>query len=234
MLAVRSFLLLLFYYDTDDTAATPAAGPPCGAYIPSGCGGRTSEPCRAETKRATELAPATAGGRKLPLDVQHGVADRARGDPHLDHLSLLPAQQGLAHRRFVADAVTVRIGLRRPDDHVGQLLAVAQILQDHRTAHGDAVAADLLVVDDLGVAQYRLQLEDAALHEGLLVLGVLVLGRIRQVAKVFGLLDPPSHLLALCDLQVLQFLLELPQALGGEDDFFFALFGHRSSLDKRR
>src|SRR6202142_2943272 len=48
----------------------------------------------------------------------------------------------------------------------------------------------VMLVDDRGVLDQRLEGLDPALDEGLLVLGVLVLGVLGQVAMFLGVVDP--------------------------------------------
>ena len=65
-----------------------------------------------------------------------------------------------------------------------------------------------MVIDDPGVPQHHLQLQDPPFHKRLLVLRVLVLGVFHQVAKFLGLLDAPGDLLAADRLQMFQFLFQ--------------------------
>ena len=77
---------------------------------------------------------------------------------------------------------------------------------------------EVRLVDDLGRAQLLLDVEDAPLDHRLLVLGVVVLGVLRDVAELAGLLDPLGHLATLDRGQVLELLLELLEPVVGEDD----------------
>ena len=73
-------------------------------------------------------------------------------------------------------------------------------------------------VDDDGAAQPLLERVDARLEHGLLVLGVVVLGVLRDVAEVARGADALGDLVALDGREVLDLLLEALEALGREDD----------------
>jgi hypothetical protein len=60
----------------------------------------------------------------------------------------------------------------------------------------------------------------------LLVLGVVVLGVLRDVAELACLLDPLGDLTAALGRQVLDLLLQILESLGGEDD----VLGHAGNL----
>src|SRR5690606_25126367 len=77
------------------------------------------------------------------------------------------------------------------------------------------------LIDDAGIAEHALQGRDAPLDEGLLVLGVIVLGVFRDIAELQRLLDAGGDLPPLDGLQGLQLFFQLPQAFTGEEDFLF-------------
>src|SRR5262249_37711931 len=80
----------------------------------------------------------------------------------------------------------------------------------------DGLGVELLVVDHRGPPQPVLQRGDPLLEHRLLVLGVVVLGVLRDVPELPRLLDAVSNLAALVVLEVLEFLLELLEPLGGD------------------
>ena len=75
-----------------------------------------------------------------------------------------------------------------------------------------------LGVDDLRRAQALLELRDALLEHHLLVLGVVVLGVLRDVAELARLLDALGDLAPAGGLQMLELVLELLEPFRGEDD----------------
>ena len=82
----------------------------------------------------------------------------------------------------------------------------------------DDVGREVGGVDDLRRAQALLELGDLLLEHHLLVLGVVVLGVLRDVAELARLLDALGDLAALGGLQVVELALELLEAFGSEDD----------------
>ena len=108
---------------------------------------------------------------------------------HLDDdlLALLPAEQRPADRALVRDPALAGLRLGRADDRE-RLLAVVALDADRR-ADLDVVGR-VVLVDEGGVLDQRLERLDPALDERLLVLGVLVLGVLGQVAVFLGVVDP--------------------------------------------
>ena len=80
-------------------------------------------------------------------------------------------------------------------------------------AHLDEVVPGLLI-DELCVLDGLLERHDATLEEGLVVLGLLELGVLREVAELHRRVDPLGDLGALLRAQVLELGLELLQTLG--------------------
>src|SRR3990170_5488283 len=128
-------------------------------------GARRSASASAQNRsRARTLTPS----RSVPsADPEDPELDRACRDGELHGLAGAVTDERLAHRRLVADAALARRGLGGADDDV--LLAVAVGLDDDL-----APDLHLLVVaalDDDGLLEHLLEREDAALEEGLVVLG---------------------------------------------------------------
>src|SRR3954470_21536904 len=140
----------------------------------------------------------------------------AVGEDDLGGVALLVAHQGLAHGRLVRQPLG-RAGLGRADDDEGLLLALVVLDVDLRADAHD-VGAELAGVEYAGAAQALLELRDARLEHGLLVLGVVVLGVLRDVAELAGLLDALGDFAPLGALQVLQLLLEVLEPFFSEDD----------------
>jgi len=67
-------------------------------------------------------------------------------------------------------------------------------------------------------AELVLELRDPRLEHRLLVLGVVVLGVLRDVAELARLLDASGYLAAALSREVLELGLEIGQAFGGEND----------------
>ena len=108
-----------------------------------------------------------------------------------------------------------RVGLGRADDL--ELLRVARllVLDVDADADADRLGVDLLLVDDRRAAQPLLELGDPLLEQGLLVLGVVVLGVLRDVAELARLLDPLGDLATLDGGQVLELARGASPALPG-------------------
>ena len=102
-------------------------------------------------------------------------------------------------------------------------------LPAHERADAHDVVVELGGVDDLRRAELVLELRDALLEHRLLVLGVVVLGVLRDVAELARFLDALRDLTTAGDGEVLDLLLELLESLGGEDDVLL----HASSLGSR-
>ena len=85
-----------------------------------------------------------------------------------------------------------------------------------RTPTETDVGVDVLLVDDGRAAHPLLELGDPLLEQGLLVLGVVVLGVLHDVAELARLLDPLGDLAALDGGHVLELLAELLQPLLGD------------------
>src|SRR5262249_27536387 len=95
------------------------------------------------------------------LDVDDLVLEGAarRRDRHL--LALLLAEQRLAHRALVGEAVVARIGLGGADDRVLARRLALHVLERDAGADRDRLGRDVLGVDDAGVAELLLEGLDA-------------------------------------------------------------------------
>ena len=111
-------------------------------------------------------------------------------------------------------------------------LPVFSSLTETTRADLDGVGRDVLGVDDLRRAQALLELRDPLLEHHLLVLGVVVLGVLRDVAELAGLLDALGDLAPAGGLQLLQLFLEPLEPFGGEDDV--SCHGGLVSVARRR
>ncbi len=76
-------------------------------------------------------------------------------------------------------------------------LAGVLVAQGDGAADAHLVGVDLGVLDDPGPAELLLQEADAVLEQGLLVLGVVVLGVLADVAELARLTDALGHLFPL-------------------------------------
>ena len=88
-------------------------------------------------------------------------------------------------------------------------------------ASGDPVAMDVVVlglVDDRGVLHHLLERLDATLEEGLVVLGLLELGILREVAEFHRGVDALGHLGALGRAQLFELRLQLLEPIGRDID----------------
>ena len=136
-----------------------------------------------------------------------------RGTSTVTIVAALVADQRLADRRLVRELVLGRVGLGRADDLELARVAGLLVLDVDDDADADLLEVDLLRVDDARPAQPLLELGDPLLEQGLLVLGVVVLGVLGDVAELPRLLDPRGDLAALDGREVVDLRLELVQAL---------------------
>src|SRR5215204_2488108 len=140
--------------------------------------------------------------------------DRVREVPggNLDHdlVALLAAEQGAPDRRLVGDAALCGLRLRGPDDE--ERLGPVVALHLHGGADLDVVRGRVLV-DEGRVLDHRLEGLDPALDERLLVLGVLVLGVLREVAVFLRVVDPLRDLGAADGEHLVQLRTELVEAV---------------------
>ena len=146
----------------------------------------------------------------MPDDLVGEVAGRDADD---DLLALLLAEQGATDRALVGDPALGGLGLGRADDRE-RLLAVGALDRDGR-ADLDVVGR-VVLVDDRGVLDERLEGLDPALDERLLVLGVLVLGVLREVAVLLGVVDPVGDLGPLDRDHLVELRAELLETVLGE------------------
>src|SRR3954468_15787473 len=190
-----------------------------GSTPPNSCGNGSMPSERSCSSLARRAASSSSLKGSLHPDGDLGdleLALLAVGEDDLGGVALLVAHQGLAHGRLVRQPLG-RAGLGRADDDEGLLLALVVLDVDLR-ADAHEVGARLAGVEQAGAAQALLELRDARLEHGLLVLGVVVLGVLRDVAELAGFLDALGDLAALRGLEVLQLLLEVLEPFFCEDD----------------
>src|SRR5207253_2315955 len=123
------------------------------------------------------------------------------------------AQQRTTDGRLVRDPPVGGSSLCGADDHE-RLLAILA-LDGNRRADLDVVAR-VVLVDERGVLDERLERLDPALDEGLLVLGVLVLGVLGQIAVFLCVVDARGDLGPTNVRHLLVLGLELLEAFAGE------------------
>ena len=95
----------------------------------------------------------------------------------------------LADRRLVRELVLGRVGLGRADDVVLDRLLGVDVAQANVRADRDDVGRDLPLLDHARIAQLLLEPGDPVLEQHLVVLGVVVLGVLRDVAELAGNAD---------------------------------------------
>ena len=138
----------------------------------------------------------------------------------LNNLGNVLADQGAREGREDRDPAASRLGFVGADDLVSVFLP-ALVLEEHRGAEGDAVAADR-GLDHLGVADLGLERRDPALDEAQLFPRGVVLGVFRQIPVRARLGNRLGGRRPLDALETLELLLEL----------LVARAGHRRSLDR--
>src|SRR4029079_824860 len=144
----------------------------------------------------------------------------------------LAADQRAAHGRLVGELALLRVRLGRADDRELLRLAGLLVLDRDDGPDLDGVGRDVLGVDDLRRAQALLELRDPLLEHHLLVLCVVVLGVLRDVAELAGLLDALGPLAPAGGLQLLQLFLQPLEPFGGQDDV--SCHGGLVSVARRR
>src|SRR5258706_2082841 len=132
------------------------------------------------------LAASSSAQSTALADADDRVGEVAGGDLDDDLLALLLAEEGGADRALVADPTLGRFGLGRSDDREGLLAVVAH--DGDRRADLDVIRG-VVLVDDRGVLDQRLERLDPTLDERLLVLCVLVLRVLREVSVLLGVVD---------------------------------------------
>src|ERR687889_1452962 len=140
-----------------------------------------------ESGRSGSRSPDALAGR---LYVDDLVLRRAAGGGDHDLLPHLPLEYRFAHRRGVAQLPARRVRLVGADDLERPLLPIlANDPEGHRGPEVDCVFLDLGRVDHPHVAHPALELADPALQQALFVLGVVVLGVLRDIPEIAGLTD---------------------------------------------
>src|SRR5918993_5114569 len=176
-----------------------------------------------ESGRSGSRSPDALAGR---LDVDDLVLRRAAGGGDHDLLPHLPFEYRLAHRGSVAELPARRVRLVGADDLERPLLPLlADDPESHRGPEVDSIFLDLGRIDHLHVTDPALEFADPALQQALLVLGVVVLGVLRDVPEIAGLTDAIGNLFATRACEEGEFFLELLQPLGGNE--FLVLVGHK-------
>src|SRR6476661_7966425 len=168
--------------------------------------------CGPLTRAASSSAQSMRPPRPLG-DADDLVGEVAGRDLDDDLLALLLAEQGAPDRALVRDPAFGGLGLGRTDDRE-RFLAVRALDRDGRPDLD--VVGRMVLVDDRGVLDQRLERLDPSLDERLLVLGVLVLGVLGQVAVLLGVVDPVGDLGSLDRNHLVEFGAQLLEAVLGE------------------
>src|SRR5262245_16384597 len=137
------------------------------------------------------------------------VVDVAGRDLDGDVLTFLVTEERAPDRALVADPALRRLGLGRADDR--ERLRAVRAGDLHGRADLDVVVR-VVLVDERGVLDQRLERLDAALDERLLVLGVLVLGVLGEVAVLLRVVDPLGDLRPADRHHLVELLAELVEA----------------------
>src|SRR5690606_601030 len=135
------------------------------------------------------------------------------------------AHDGLSYGRLVGNAVVERVRLGRPHHHVLKFVPVLQVLQAHARAQPHDALLVFRRVDESGIPEHFLKLQNFALKESLFVLGVVVLGVLRDIAELQGLPDALGNLAPAHRLEQFKLLFQLGQAFGSQQHF---LLTHRA------
>src|SRR5215211_4607770 len=176
---------------------------------------------RACSVKRSNTSATRLGLRRLDVENPELQGAARRGD--LDRLALLAPEDRLPDRRFVRELVPGGIGLGGADDVVLDRLPRVDVLELHARTDGDGVRGDLRGVEHACLPEPLEQHRDPALEQGLLVLRVVVFGVLADVAELARDADAVGDLAALLAGQVVDLLLELLVAVGGEDDLVHGL-----------
>ena len=84
------------------------------------------------------------------------------------------------------------------------------------------------LIDDAGIFQQFLQVEDLAFNEGLFIFCIFVLGVLRNIAEFDSLLDTGCYFFAAYGFQVFQLYLLLLQTFQC-NQYFLLMLGHYST-----
>ena len=129
------------------------------------------------------------------------------------------ANHGAAEGGVVGELELHGVGFLRAGDAVLGLLAML-VLNNHGAAQTHPAVGFVLVFNDDGVGQNVLDLGDAAVELGLLVLGGIVLGVFGQVAVGAGFGDHGGDFALTGGFQVIQFLFQVGKTQTGDLKFF--------------
>src|SRR5690349_14864039 len=151
------------------------------------------------------------------LDVEDLVLfDAARGF-YLGSVAGVLADKGARGRRTDRDLALLDVALVVAHDLVGDLLAASGVLElDGRAKHAAAVGIEPRRIDDLAVAELRLQLGNTPLDEALALLRCVILGVLREIAVRARLRDGGDDRRPLNRLQLVQLAAELFRASNGD------------------
>jgi hypothetical protein len=144
---------------------------------------------------------------------------RSPRDGHL--VAALAPNEGPTDRGLVGQLGVGGLGLGGADDRVLVGLAGLVLDVDDR-ADADDIGAEVRRVDHGGRTQLVLQRGDPRLQHRLGVLGVVVLGVLRNVAELAGLFNPRSDFTTAGGGELVELRLEVDKAFLREDD----VFGH--------
>src|SRR5215204_998143 len=158
----------------------------------------------------------TLGG----LDLEDLVLQlRAARRSHFDGLALLLAENRLAYGGLVRELLRRGVRLGGADDVVLDGLLGRDVAQPDLRADAHDVLRELLPVDHASRHQPFLELRDPVLEHRLLVLGVVVLGVLRDVAELARNADALRDFTSLLSRQVVDLFLQLLVTLWSEDHF---------------
>ena len=158
----------------------------------------------------------------LSLDLQQLILHRTGGGIHHHLVPGIFAQQGLAEGGVLRDGAVHGVGLLGAHDLIGDLLVKLLVQHGDGGAQADVVPLGLVLLDNHVIGQNLLQLAHTGVELALLVFGLVVFAVLAEVAEPPGHFNLLRHLVGPGGLEIVQFLLQLLQALGGK----LILLGH--------
>lgn len=136
-----------------------------------------------------------------PFDLHDLQMPRAPGDLDVHIVARNMPQDSLADGTFLGNALSGDggvVGARQllgAHDGVGVvLLGVRKVLKRYGEAYRNLVGVQLVLVDDTGLGEHRLQFQDTGFYLRLFILGGRILRVLAEIAESSGLLELAGHL----------------------------------------
>ena len=165
--------------------------------------------------------PKNAGGTALPVIVSVHGGGWVYGDKNLyQYYCMSLAQHGFADGGFIRNPAVLGIGLGGADDFVNLVLLGPHLPNADFGADVHHFGVQLAFIQHVDVFQLALDFRDAALDDGLLVFGLVILAVFGEIAERKRYLDFLRNLFPFDGLQIFQFFFQPPESLVGDNRLF--------------